>query len=248
MPIIHTYVAMLTSYIIHMSGSTARRPLVDALCQVLPNPQVLDAVVGRDLSDSERAAIYTPNLFRPAYPFPLSVGEIGCFLSHRKAWQRIVDSGDPFGLVSEDDVVPEEGFETALDLAMAHAGENRLIRLPMADRETAVDEVAQSGICRLVRPDVVGLTAAVQVVGRDAAQRLLELTERFDRPVDTFQQMRWITGIDMMTVLPSVASAKKSQSGGSTIQTRQPLWAEIKRSWHRARYRAAVKKLSGMGG
>ena len=33
----------------------------------------------------------------------LTRGQIGCFLSHRKAWQRVVDAGFPTALIAEDD-------------------------------------------------------------------------------------------------------------------------------------------------
>ena len=33
----------------------------------------------------------------------LTRGQIGCFLSHRKAWQRVVDGGFPTALITEDD-------------------------------------------------------------------------------------------------------------------------------------------------
>ena len=43
-------------------------------------------------------------LYDPAYPFILNNGEIGCFLSFRKAWQNIVDQNLSAGLIFEDDV------------------------------------------------------------------------------------------------------------------------------------------------
>ncbi|WP_292455937.1 glycosyltransferase family 25 protein [Mesorhizobium sp.] len=34
---------------------------------------------------------------------PLSAGEIGCFLSHRKVWQMVAGSRDEWAFVAEDD-------------------------------------------------------------------------------------------------------------------------------------------------
>ncbi|WP_407494293.1 glycosyltransferase family 25 protein [Pseudooceanicola sp. MF1-13] len=236
---------MLTSYIIHMATSEARKPLVDALCQALPNPQILDAVVGRDLDAGELAELYSGSLYQPKYPFDLSLGEIGCFLSHRKAWQRIVDSGDKAGLIVEDDIVLGDGFQASLDLSRDHIDENRLIRFPLRDKEEVQDLVASSGSIQLFRPKVIGLTTGLQIVGRDAAARLLSMTAQIDRPVDSFLQMRWLTGIDTLTIAPAPVASAATAKGSSTIQSHQSVWAEIKRSWHRARYRAAVKRLSG---
>ena len=45
-------------------------------------------------------------------------GMIGCFLSHRAAWQRCVQSGKPL-LILEDDVCPAAGFASKLCAALA---------------------------------------------------------------------------------------------------------------------------------
>lgn len=236
---------MVQSYVIHMERSTARRPLVDELLQRLPDAQVLPAVVGRDLSDDDRARVYRRDLHQPRYPFDLSVGEIGCFLSHRSAWMRIAEGDAVAGVVAEDDVIPQDGFDEALQLALSEARPDRLIRMPMSNREMAARQIAVAGAYTLVRPQVVGLTAALQIIGRDAARRLVDLTEAFDRPIDTFQQMTWLTGIETLSVLPSVAETQKAVSGGSTIQTHQSILSEVTRSWRRMRYRSKVARLSG---
>ena len=238
---------MIRSYIIHMDGSTARAPLVAALRDVLPNPEVLPAVVGRDLSADERARVYQPRQIRPYYPFDLSFGEIGCFLSHQRAWEKIVASGDAAGLIVEDDIVVGDDFAGVLDLAVKHIAPDRLIRFPLRDREEVAEVLGTDGTHRVFRPQVIGLTTGMQIVGRDAAARLLQLTQVIDRPVDTFLQMRWHTGVDVMTLAPAPVRSAVAETGGSTIQTHQSFWAELQRSWRRMRYRSAVKRLSGQG-
>lgn len=241
----NTKAVMIRSYIIHMDGSTARRPLVDALLTRLPGPEVLPAVDGRAMSAADRDAICRPALHRPAYPFALKPGEIGCFLSHCCAWERIVASGDVAGLIVEDDIVPGEAFDAALILALAHATPDRLIRFPLRDREKAEEVVASDGGVTLFRPKVVGLTTGMQIVGRSAAERLLALTDRIDRPVDTFLQMRWLTGVEMLSLAPAPVRSAVAETGGSTIQSHTSVWAELSRGWKRMRYRAAVARLSG---
>ena len=236
---------MIRSYIIHMHGSTARKPLVEALKEVLPQPQVLPAVDGRAMSDAERAAICQRDLVRPFYPFPPQPGEIGCFLSHRKAWQAIVTSGEAAGLIVEDDIVPADGFGDALALAVAHAAPDRLIRFPLRDKEEVAEIVASADGATLFRPKVVGLTTGMQIVGREAAAKLLSLTETFDRPVDTFLQMRWLTGVEVLSLSPAPVRSAMAETGGSSIQNHLGFADEVKRSWRRFRYRAAVKRLSG---
>ncbi|MAI68498.1 MAG: glycosyl transferase family 25, partial [Rhizobiales bacterium TMED143] len=91
------------SLIIHLANSSKRAGNVAALLKVLPEPEVVDAVIGQDAIIRGDVALRDGNLHRPIYPFPLSPGEVGCFLSHRACWQRIVDQDLPYALIVEDD-------------------------------------------------------------------------------------------------------------------------------------------------
>ena len=97
----------VVGFVIHLARAVQRREHVAALQRLSSVPlAVIDAVDGTKLSEAEIAAVYaSEGLLQPRYPFDISKGEIGCFLSHRKAWQAIVDSGADAGLVFEDDAV-----------------------------------------------------------------------------------------------------------------------------------------------
>ena len=76
------------AFIIHLARAEARKPQVERLAATLPLPiNVINAVDGLALGDREIEAAYRRHLYRPRYPFALRKAEIGCFLSHRKAWQ-----------------------------------------------------------------------------------------------------------------------------------------------------------------
>ncbi|MEP4196513.1 MAG: glycosyltransferase family 25 protein [Aliishimia sp.] len=235
---------MVQTFVIHLQNSTARAPLVDALRDRLPNAIVLDAVDGRLMEQSARDAVCKPSLHKPTYPFGMMPSEIGCFLSHRKAWTEIANSDAPYGFVAEDDVVLGPNFETARALAEAHANPTQLIRFPMHARETPEQVIAEQDGVTLFRPKVIGLTAALYILGRDAAQELLDRSQKFDRPVDTWLQMRWKTNVASLTLWPADIISAAPAHGGSTIQAKKSAWAEISRGWKRARYRSAIKKLS----
>ena len=40
----------------------------------------------------------------------LERGEIGCFLSHRKCWERLLDTDEKYALVLEDDLILSDRF------------------------------------------------------------------------------------------------------------------------------------------
>lgn len=239
---------MTSTYVIHMDSSTTRMPLIEALRGTLPDVRILPATDGRAMTPGERSAVTEDALLSPVYPFGLMPSEIGCFLSHRSAWMRIADGDAPFGLVAEDDLALEPGFDAALALALKHGNEDSLIRFPMRDREEPAPQpgavIEETAGLRLFRPKVIGLTATLYLLGRSAARRLLQRSERFDRPVDTWLQMRWETGVDSLTLWPAHIVSAAPATGGSTIQAKRGIGGEISRTWRRNRYRSAIAKLS----
>jgi GR25 family glycosyltransferase involved in LPS biosynthesis len=48
-----------------------------------------------------------------------SPGGIGCALSHRLAWKKLLDSGEPYALIFEDDAIVPPGFIGRLNAALS---------------------------------------------------------------------------------------------------------------------------------
>ena len=228
----------MRSMIIHMSASEARGPNARKLLNDLPDAMLVEAVNGRDPAQIEHVQTHPGTLFRPRYPFALTPAEIGVFQSHRKCWDMLVSGDDDFALIVEDDLAVDPAkFGRALALIRDCATPDMYIRLPVKDRETASQPLAQSEEMQLILPQVIGLQCICQVVGRNAAQRLLDITTEIDRPVDTLLQMHWVTGQPVHAVLPNGNREVAAQIGGSTIQTKTrasgKLAREAKRFWYR---------------
>lgn len=231
----------MRSFIIHMRGDTKRAPNVEKLLKTLPDAQVIDAVVGKDILAQQSFATRPGDLHQPEYPFPLSPGEVGCFLSHRKCWQRILDEDLSHALIVEDDLsLDPELWAEAMDLVETHSTPETFIRLPAKRREVAKSIVAESDRAKMFLPKVIGLQTVCQVVGRSAAKNLLDATEVLDRPVDTFLQMHWVTGQPVHTILPNGVSEITEDLGGSTIQKKNTGDSKLQREFKRAVYRARV--------
>lgn len=228
------------SLIIHMPGNSKRAANVEHLLYILPNAEVVEAVNGRDAVTHRQHPTRKGDLYAPYYPFPLSPGEVGCFLSHRQCWQRIVDEGWDVVLIVEDDLALEPEFwQAALSLIEAHADADSFIRLPAKRRESPAAVIDQSGDSKLFLPRVIGLQTVAQVVGRNAAANLLAASTTIDRPVDTFLQMHWIHGQKIHTILPNGVSELTEELGGSTIQ-RRPRGNKLAREFKRTLYRAQI--------
>lgn len=231
------------AFIIHLGRAERRHAHIEALRAALPMPvHVVDAIDGASLSEAEKAAVYRPKLHRPRYPFALSDSEIGCFLSHRKAWQALLDSDFDAALVLEDDVELDLGpFTASLELASGAVGRGRLVRFPNRLHGDKGSVVISSNGSALIEPRRVGLGMVTLMLDREAAGTLLAQSGQFDRPVDTFIQMRWQHGVPIRAVRPSGVSEISGQLGGSTIHRRATgLGAKAAREVARALYRLAL--------
>jgi GR25 family glycosyltransferase involved in LPS biosynthesis len=233
----------MKSLIIHMSSSTARRENAHHLLEVLPDAKLIEAVDGRDPAQVQDVRVMPGTHLDPPYPFPLGAGEVGCFLSHRKCWEIIAQAEAPYALIAEDDLsIDPDIWVNVLGLIDSHATTDSFIRIPAKKRETPVANIGTQGTASLFVPQVIGLQTVCQVVGRNAAKRLLAASGTLDRPVDTFLQMHWATGQAIHTILPNGVRELTAETGGSTIQKKTRTSAKLMREMRRAVYRARVKK------
>jgi GR25 family glycosyltransferase involved in LPS biosynthesis len=228
------------SFIIHLDRAVARKSQVSDLSSVLPAPvRVMDAVDGQRLDPARTT--YRRLRWFPPYPFRLRSGEIGAFMSHRAGWQAIVDEGLDWALIVEDDVAIELGhFGAALRLAVANLDSASVIRFPVAGYDSDGPTIARDGEIRLLCPRRPGLGMFAQLVGREAARRLLDATEIFDRPVDSALQMRWKTGVRLLAVTPSGVSHISARLGGSAIHQRKSTVSRIRHEALRPLYRGWI--------
>ena len=246
----------IKAFILHLERAAGRAPAVRALQAALPiESEILPAVDGALLQPDEARAACVPSRYRPRYPFALTRNEVGAFLSHRAAWATIVGEGLDFAAVFEDDAAVDPAlFSAVLDLGLAQRGSWDYALMPAAGLEPKGDVVAQRGPCLLLRPYAPPLRAIAQFVSRAAAERLLALTQPFDRPVDTFLQMNWITGLTLFALLPTPVRDVSGAAGGTTVQRKrlslpERLHREIMRPLYRAevlaRYRREWRKTQG---
>ncbi len=187
--------------------------------------------------------VYGRGLRQPFYPFALNRGEIGVFLSHRALWRRIVADGLDYAVIFEDDAAIEpEQFAKTFALARESRALWTYALAPSEKTPVRGKVLAQGDGVALIRPGNPPLRAIAQFVSAQAARRLLEVTERFDRPVDTFLQMSWVTGIELFAFKPSGVRDASARIGGSTIQAKKkPLSQRLAREALRPLYRAQVR-------
>ena len=230
------------AFILHLERAVSRAANVQCLSARLPiESEIIAAVDGARLSRPELDQAYARRRFPPRYPFALTATEVGVFLSHRAAWRRIVDQKLDFAVIFEDDAqIDPAPFAALIEFVTAERAAWDYVLMPAAPIR-AGRAVARRGALALVRPDSPPLRAIGQMVSRAAAERLLARTLPFDRPVDTFLQMTWVTGQPLLVASPSPVRDVSLETGGTTVQRRSMGLAErLRHEAMRPIYRAQV--------
>ncbi len=108
-------------YVVNLESQPERRRFMESQLAALPDGfriEWIRAVDGRALSETEIRADYDPAIAVRTTGRPLNRGEIGCALSHRAIYRRMIEVQEPFAVVLEDDVALGEEFpEVCLALA-----------------------------------------------------------------------------------------------------------------------------------
>jgi glycosyl transferase, family 25 len=234
-------------FIIHLKRAKKRKPYVDDLISMIDmKTEIIDAVDGKLLTKHNILKYYSKTpLYRPIYPFKVNNGEIGCFLSFRKAWQNIVDQNLSSGLIFEDDVSLDlDIFNESLASALEWVDTYGYIQFQVRKIPKKSKLLKSNQNIRLFQPSPILLRCSAQLVSYSAAKKLLKITEKFDRPIDTFLQTNWNTGLKISCIEPSGVIDNTFDSGGSNLSLQIPLILRMNREYNRIKYRHNVRKFA----
>ena len=219
-------------YLINLDQSTDRLVQCDrVLKQHNLAYERVPAVLGKELTQEQIDACYDADENRKHYYRTLSQGEIGCYLSHRKCWQKIAESELPFGIVLEDDIKVVGDVHKAIELIEAVDFDWDLIKLAPYNRKTRKEMLAHPlapGFDLVIHNKPMSGCAAT-IYSKAGAQKLLDATEKFYRPVDTDIQHFWEKGITVWSLAPYVFQ-QNLDSESTITATRKH---NVKRHWAR---------------
>jgi len=165
----------------------------------------IDALDGRNLSDEFVEEVSPARIVSKSYHRALSKAEVACSLSHRKAWQRIVDDDLDFGVVLEDDVELLESFNEVLTL---------LAEIPHRDWDFIKLYALRRGGGKNIAQhfDFKGHTFVTyhryplgfvgQAVSRQGAESLIRNLPYVTEPVDGQLKSWWEAGVFPFGLLP----------------------------------------------
>jgi glycosyl transferase, family 25 len=117
----------------------------------------------------------------------LSPGERACFMSHRRCWQQLVDSGQTHAVVLEDDVFLSQAAASILSSADWFPATAGLVKLETYLAPTLIDaqpvsRLLRSGVHRLHRAH---LGTGAYALDASTARMLLAASTTIDRQIDS---------------------------------------------------------------
>ena len=164
----------------------------------------IDAVNGWKLSDTDIEKFYNAEANRYQAKSPLTAPEIGCYISHLKAWERIASGNSAGGFIFEDDFLATPELHSVLAEICDDGGSNwdmiKLFSLNKSPRTITRQPLGQQH--EVVIPYSVPSCTLGYGVTVAAAARLADHTIPFYRPVDEDLKFFWETGIRVSLVLP----------------------------------------------
>ena len=219
--------------VISLAGSDARQQKVRAeLDKTSLNWHFLDAIRGSALTSTPKE--YKPTKVKNLLGFELTPNELGCFLSHKKAWQECVDKNIPT-IIFEDDFFLLPHFEKAIAYLMNDGGNWKAVRLQgLSKVPQAV--IQSNGDISLVRNigDAVGATA--YLLKPEAAKILVEASNDIYEPLDHFLEHHQKHHLEFLAISPYPVDITGVQTTIADRPGRLPIkgWAKSKRSILRA--------------
>lgn len=172
------------------------------------NWSFLDAVDGSQMQSWPPE--YQPDKVKRLLGFNLTPNEIGCFLSHKRAWQTCIENNLPT-LVFEDDFILLPTFEKTVNLLLTEFHDWQLIRL-QALTKTPHHVVKVFGDISIVRnlADPIGATAYIIKPG--AAEILVGHAKDIYEPLDHFLEHKTKHGVEILAVKPYPVDISRAPS------------------------------------
>lgn len=215
--------------VISLAGSYDRQQKVSAeLSRTSFQWRFLDAIRGSTLKTIPDE--YKPKKVKNLLGFELTPNELGCFLSHKKAWQQCVDKNVPT-IIFEDDFYLLPHFEKAIYFLQNECADWEAVRLQGLN-EVPQKLIFSNGDFSLVRNmgDAVGATA--YILKPSAAQTLINAASDIYEPLDHFLEHHQKHHLEFLAINPYPVGITGVETTIADRPGRLPIkgWAKTKRS------------------
>lgn len=178
-------------YVVNLDRSTDRWERASRIFKNLNiDIERISAVDGRKMSQLELQALRPEFKDRHFWLKEMTPGEIGCYLSHIKAWETFLKTNEKWALIMEDDM---ELYENAKDFIL----EDSWIPEGVGLIQMTARNPSGADICEKDSIEIVGKQAKLwsgilwnsmgtvsYLINRETAQRCLEISKKIIGPVD----------------------------------------------------------------
>jgi glycosyl transferase family 25 len=195
-------------YVLNLARAADRCARIErAAADVGVTLDFIEAVDGRTLTDAQRNLV-DHRRRRRITPFLLSDNEIGCWLSHRRAMQALVETGQAMAAILEDDVTLLPEFPHVLDALQHQGGPFDVVTLYRNFQRDPAFETCRALPCGVSLGRIAPMqTGAVgYVITRQAAKKFLAATPRFVHAVDKEMHRYWASGLDIYALSQPVVT------------------------------------------
>ena len=177
----------LRCYVINLDSSTKRLDEFNAAFNKISlKIEKISAVDGKLI---EIETFSDENLCKKQMGRGLQPGEVGCYLSHKKAIEQFLSTDAPYAIIFEDDAIPNEGFEqtviTIIDKFLKHNNSAAAVNLGAMDFKYSSKVLAINGnVLRCTHRFPMLATAVLWT--RQGAKTFLESALPITMPYDNF--------------------------------------------------------------
>ncbi|QAA00014.1 glycosyltransferase family 25 protein [Pseudoalteromonas sp. R3] len=217
-------------FIINMDGCEDRwQATYTRLKEVGLNATRFPATNGKQLSEPEVTKWYDPAANFKRYHRHLTPGEIGCYISHYRVCEKVVNEKLPYALVLEDDLHIEDSLAPLLAL-VPDLNNWDMIKLSDNRANPFIDTLKLSDQFTLGNYKKVPNGTQGYLISLAGAKKLLS-RKPFYRPVDVDLQFHSETGLQVTGIKPypvsedvnfesEIATMNKGQHSGRSTFTR----------------------------
>lgn len=200
---------MLPIFIISLPEATDRRTRIRNIFQDKGlDFEFIDAVDGRQF-DILSHPLYNATKRLKCFGKHLTGGDLGCILSHKKIYLRMVKDNIPSALIFEDDVLLRKDFFSVLEKIHKMPIPFDMIRFfgsPKLERLKMRSVIPLTEKHNLTRHSGMPGGSHATLMTLDGAKKMLKHLNYTALPIDALLGRSWKTGINWYTVRPGLAA------------------------------------------
>lgn len=237
----------MKAYLINLDKDTDRLGFFKANFDRLGIPfERIPAVDGRTFSEEDYQSFMQtrPRDYNRTQTKTWLRGQMGCFLSHYAAWQKIAEGDDQFSAVFEDDIHVSDDLKNILQSHSWIPQNIDIVRLETSTnrvRLTSQPLLSYKGR-KLFGVKSTSWCAGAYILNKKTAQKLIELAEKYHEPADVilyhFHESAIAKDLNILQFNPALCTQDKHLAQGkekfsSNIEfdreTKPSLIAKLKR-------------------